>query len=84
MTFEEACEIVRGRAADVSMSDSDKRMMYVYYKVATSGPTPDVPRPPLYSPKARFWDAWKHHGERLTPEAAKSLYVERVARWSRA
>ena len=56
LTFEDACEMVRDRTSD-SMSKSDQRLLYVYYKVATAGPTPNVPRPSSLSPKCPYWDA---------------------------
>ena len=79
-SFEEACELVRKRPDALTVTQSDKRMMYTYYKVATVGSQPNVPRPHDLSPKAAFWDAWNTHGTKLTPETAKALYVAMVAK----
>jgi acyl-CoA-binding protein len=78
-SFEEACELVRNRPETLNVTQSDKRMMYTYYKVATVGAQPNVPRPSSLSPKAPFWDAWNTHGTKLTAETAKALYVAMVA-----
>ena len=76
MEFEEACELVRNRE-DVKVSESDKRLMYTFYKVATVGREPNVPRP-MNPMKAPYWDAWKTHGFKITPEDAKQRYVNMV------
>lgn len=80
LTFEEACELVRGRSTSVPVSDSDKRLMYVCYKVATVGPHPVGTAPSRASPKYRYWRAWEDLGPRLTPEAARERYIDLVVR----
>ena len=78
LTFEDACELVRNRSKDLVLTESDKRMMYTYYKVATVGSQPNVPRPSNISPKVSYWDAWNTHGPKITPHTAKLLYVGMV------
>lgn len=82
LTFEEACELVRKRSSFSHATRSDQRLLYTYYKVATVGPAPDVPRP--FNPiKAPFWDAWKQHGASFSPEDARQRYATLVEALSR-
>lgn len=78
LTFEEACALVRDRPAAMRVSDSDKRLLYVYYKVATVGPAPDVPAPLRASPRYPYWKAWATFGARLSPADARDMYVRAV------
>lgn len=78
LTFERACDLVRTRPHTVSTTESDRRLMYTYYKVATVGSHPNVPRPSSLSPKAAYWDAWNIHGPKLTAEHARALYTQMV------
>ena len=79
LTFEDACELVRRFSGRTAISNSDKRLMYVYYKVATVGLHPDVPAPSRMSPRYQYWEAWSTLGPRLlTPDQARRLYVEKV------
>ena len=78
LSFEDACEMVRGRPDSIKATESDKRILYTFYKVATVGSQPNVPRPSSLSPKAAYWDAWNTHGAKISPETAKALYVDLV------
>ena len=79
MDFEAACEVVRQRENDASFSESDKRLLYTFYKVATAGAEPTLPRP-LNPVRAVYWDAWRAHGKKVSPEDAKRRYVAMVSR----
>ena len=78
LTFERACDLVRTRPGTVSATESDRRLMYTYYKVATVGSHPNVPRPNSFSPKAAYWDAWNIHGPKLSAADARVLYTRMV------
>jgi len=80
LTFEDACGLVRDRDVRMSISDSDKRLMYVYYKVVTVGPTPDKTKPPRLSPRYNYWKSWLTLGPRCSVDEARRLYVEMVRR----
>ena len=72
--------MVRKRSKSMKVTESDKRMMYMFYKVATVGSHPNVPRPNSLSPKASYWDTWNTHGGKITPEDARILYVDLVSK----
>ena len=78
MNFEQACQEVRNRSATMQISDRNKRLLYLYYKVATVGPEPDVSCPSVLSMKRSYWDIWKRSGHELTQEAAEYKYTELV------
>ncbi len=80
LAFEDACDLVRFRSDSIEITESDKRMLYTFYKVATVGSQPNVPRPNGLSPKAAYWDAWNTHGSKISPEMAKTLYVNLVTK----
>lgn len=79
LSFEESCDLVRKRTEGMgTLGKSDQRLLYVYYKVATVGQKPNVPRPNPLSPKCPYWDAWDAHGTKLTADLAKDRYVALV------
>lgn len=73
-----ACQTVRSRASSVTTSYSDKKLLYVYYKVATIGTQPLDDAPSNFSPKYAYWRAWNEMGPRLDAVTAKRLYVNLV------
>ena len=83
MTFESACQMVRGARRDrpdLSFAPSEACLLYACYKAATVGPVPDRPRPFLPT-AARYWDAWKRLGPRYpSQEDARRNYVVLVTR----
>lgn len=78
MKFSEAVEIVRTGAFDVTREE--KRDLYLYYKIATCGPKPNVAAPsnPM---KLHVWDLWSKN--ELSESDAKRAYVELVIRITR-
>ena len=78
LTFRGACEIVA--AADkTKFTNSEKRLMYALYKIATVGSGPNVRRPSFVSGKQEYWDAWQKYGNKITQEEAKERYIQFVA-----
>ena len=75
MKFSEAVEIVKNGTFDVTREE--KRDLYLYYKIATCGPTPNVAAPanPM---KRHVWDLWNKN--ELSESDAKRAYVELVLR----
>lgn len=73
--FEEACELVR-KNPRADISQADKEMLYVCYKVATVGQRPDCARPGMMQIMRRsYWDAWELYGATMTPANAKLTYA---------
>ena len=75
MKFSEAVEIVRNGTFDVTREET--RNLYLYYKIATYGPKPNVTAPS--NPMKRYvWDLWSKN--ELSESDAKRAYVELVLR----
>lgn len=73
MKFSEAVEIVRTGTFDVTREE--KRDLYLFYKIATCGPQPNVAAPtnPM---KRHVWDLWSKN--ELSESDAKRAYVELI------
>ena len=75
--FRKTCELVRDRDAAATASESDKRILYACYKIATVGCVPDVAKPHNYV-KAQYWQAWERIGQKLDRNSAQEQYVKTV------
>ena len=77
-TFEEACDFVSSSAppSGVSITESEKVIMYALYKIGTSGPV--VTGNDANPFKRKYRNAWRQMGQTISQEDARSKYIQIV------